>query len=259
MARTCPRCDPPHPLRAVDTSEGPTTDFCSGCGGIFFDPGELQEFVGVDRSLDPRVIGERVGPGPVCPGCGEGMSEIRWPRDSELHIDVCSSGGAWLDRGELGRLRRSFRIADQADHWGQVVDDEGETLAVPMRIKALAEKGDRSWFFGSVVVVFLAQVVALGGLRVFEGLALAGDRAVWTDPMQLAVASVVGFFVGGALAGRMSAGFTIWEPAAAAVPACVVFALVFHAPFSALGLVGMLGAGVCLTLAGAVLGERLQA
>lgn len=258
MSRICPRCE--LELRALETPRGPTTDYCQRCGGVFFDPGELVAFVGLDEATDFVHEGEELGPGPPCPGCGQGMTERSWPPGSGLLIDVCPRGGVWLDGGETARMRKELVVMEREGLWEEAAG-EGDAAShqVPVRpLSAIAREGNRRWFFTSVVVVFSTQVVALGALRGLEALAVLSDQEAWSSPVQLSVAALLGFFVGGLLSGRISSGFTIWEPAAAAVPACVVFALVFHAPFGVLGLVGLLGAGVFLSLAGAALGERLQ-
>lgn len=258
MTRTCPRCE--LDLRALETPSGPTTDYCERCGGVFFDPGELVAFVGLDEGTDFVHEGEVLGPGPACPGCGQGMEERAWPPGSQLLVDVCPRGGVWLDGGEAARMRKELAVQEHEGAWTEVAGAaESGPLEVPVRpLGVLARQSDRRWFLTSAVVVFLTQVAALGALRALEALAVLSDEAAWSSPVQLSVAALLGFFVGGLVSGRISSGFTVWEPAAAAVPACLLFALVFHAPFSVLGLLGLLGTGVLLSLGGAALGERLQ-
>ena len=257
MSRTCPRCEPARPLQAMETSEGPTTDFCGSCGGIFFDPGELLAFVGSAPDLATIPDADLLRPGPACPGCGDGMSEVVWPGGSALHLDLCPKGGVWVDRGELGRLRKLVPAGQ--GRWGEGTTEAGETIDLPVRAgQQTRSEPDHRWLLNSVLIVLIAQVVTLGLLRFLGSLAELSDGQAWSDPLQLSVASVVGFFLGGLVSRRASPNHTVWEPAAAAVPAAVIFALLFHAPFGFFGLIALLGGGVFLTMAGAAVGERLQ-
>ena len=87
---------------------GITLDVCPGCRGLWFDPGELQRLVGdlldfysLDEIRDCKRMIE------ACPGCGEELKEKAIVAGGSLRIDSCPScSGAFLDSGELERIRR---------------------------------------------------------------------------------------------------------------------------------------------------------
>ncbi|MBP1628989.1 MAG: hypothetical protein H6Q00_3464 [Holophagaceae bacterium] len=104
-------------------------DQCSGCDGIWLDPGELE----VVERLRPEAIfsleledkwararEEEAGlsPGELeerrrqahmrCPGCGAHLAEAE---DRGIHVDRCTQcGGVWLDAGELDRVAGTERL-----------------------------------------------------------------------------------------------------------------------------------------------------
>jgi len=112
----CPACG--HELAEL-TAGDVTVDACrSGCGGVWFDNGELSE---VD---DPEEqAGESVTDVPekwasaidqsrkrACPRCDGVVMFKRFfsPRE-EVEIDECPGcGGIWLDAGELERIRAQY-------------------------------------------------------------------------------------------------------------------------------------------------------
>ena len=89
-----------------------------GCGGIWFDKGELEQ---VDEAhetkgeallnipRDPNIlIPERANR--KCPVDGTTMKRIRFGDQIPLEIDECPEcGGIWLDGGELEKLRNFFQ------------------------------------------------------------------------------------------------------------------------------------------------------
>ena len=254
--RICPRCRPEQVLSAVDTPAGPTTDFCPACWGVFFDPGELHEFAGLEDGVDLLAEGKERGPGPACPGCQEGATEVEWPPGSELLIDVCPKGGVWLDGGEMGRLRAL--VSDKGEASWHSPDDSGQFVPVRTAPSEGIEKTSRLWIVYSAIIIFVAQVAVLGIVRIMTGLHLASDADVMSNRGQVALAGVVGFLVGGWISGRLSPGHTVLEPVIASIPTLFVFALVFGAGFTPLWMVLMLGVGVVLVMVAAVLGERMQ-
>jgi len=223
---------------------------------VFFDPGELHAFAGLDADVDLLAEGKARGPGPACPGCQEGTTEVVWPPDSELHIDVCPRGGVWLDGGETGQLRALVGGKD-AEAWHSP-DDTGQHVPVRTAVAAGLEGTDRLWILYSAIIIFFAQVAALGVLRISTGLDLAADEEVMSHRGQMALASVLGFLAGGWTSGRLSPGHTVVEPAIASIPTLLIFAWLFQAGFTLPGVAMVLGVGVVLVMLAALVGERMQ-
>lgn len=113
--RPCPRCPGAPPLGPV-TDQGITLDYCGACHGVWLDQAEWTPIVGLSRSAS-RPAGVRLEfVAPPCPACstGEVPDGVERPglvpRGLEgmpgIEIDVCGRcGGAWLDGGELNRVR----------------------------------------------------------------------------------------------------------------------------------------------------------
>jgi Zn-finger nucleic acid-binding protein len=84
-----------------DARRGVEIDACGGCGGVFFDPGELEGFAGLPR-LEERLRREAAGrplTGRRCPACG-GATHAG-PAGEGL-MDLCDAcGGLALDRAAL--------------------------------------------------------------------------------------------------------------------------------------------------------------
>ena len=112
----CPACK--NPLREKGAS-GMTLDLCyGGCGGIWFDAGELER---VDTraastlhsiwQVPPEKI--KFTEPRVCPRCPEQVLERKWFSESkEVEIDQCPKcGGIWLDAGEFTRIQAEVRAA----------------------------------------------------------------------------------------------------------------------------------------------------
>jgi Zn-finger nucleic acid-binding protein len=89
-------------------------DECGGCGGTWFDRGEMEQAVGrlglertgeeVPRKAVRHVIGERPGPYLECPRCASMMGRTNFEKVSGVLVDRCSSCGIWLDRGEMDKI-----------------------------------------------------------------------------------------------------------------------------------------------------------
>ncbi len=93
------------------TIEDVEVDRCDGCGGIWFDAGELQRVRGKrdiellrSKARPRRDDDERRARCPRCQGEGLLVQVASW--DADIHIDTCAvCGGQWLDAGELELLR----------------------------------------------------------------------------------------------------------------------------------------------------------
>jgi Zn-finger nucleic acid-binding protein len=139
----CPRCTPapshdsPYrdgpaehlrrpPLSTEKHPSGLTIDRCTTCGGVWLDPGEMEQAERIARERgkgrkDEGVViadlyrrtydnarrAQQERPPIDCPACGDPMFEREWIYGSALRVEVCMScRGVWLDEGELDDLAR---------------------------------------------------------------------------------------------------------------------------------------------------------
>jgi Zn-finger nucleic acid-binding protein len=129
----CPACK--NPLREKGAS-GMTVDICyGGCGGIWFDPSELER-VDARGAATLHTIWQAPPGKPakltesrLCPRCANQALERRWFSDlKRVEIDQCPKcGGVWLDAGEFTRIREEIG---------------GDRLAPPGWIAAMAAAAD---------------------------------------------------------------------------------------------------------------------
>jgi Zn-finger nucleic acid-binding protein len=105
----CIKCDGMLHLVRVGEVE---VDQCDGCGGIWFDSGELrkildQKDVEALRAMKARAPKESDAKRASCPRCrGEGKLVQIASLTADIHIDTCAvCGGEWLDGGELSIVR----------------------------------------------------------------------------------------------------------------------------------------------------------
>lgn len=107
----CAKCDAALRRIVIDDVE---VDRCDGCGGIWFDSGELRRILSKKRvdelRSEARARREREeddarrGHCPRCGGAGLLVQVATW--EADIHIDTCAvCGGQWLDAGELEILR----------------------------------------------------------------------------------------------------------------------------------------------------------
>ena len=114
-------------------------------------------------------------------------------------------------------------------------------------------------FVMSLFVLSFTTGAVLGLLSVIGAMEhLQDDGNTKADELAAVGAALVGLPLGAVVMGRLSPGFTIWEPAAAAIPVLAAFLWYFSGALSplALGVVGV--GGLVFAVLGAVLGERLQ-
>jgi Zn-finger nucleic acid-binding protein len=102
----CPACKNPMIVLELDRVE---TDFCTACGGIWLDAGEIellfadagqaQQLVASFRQADVKEKVRR------CPICLKEMHKIHIAGENEpVIIDRCPKRhGLWFDRGELAQ------------------------------------------------------------------------------------------------------------------------------------------------------------
>lgn len=112
----CPACS--GDLLPVE-SGGEAALRCPGCGGLWLDPATLSRLT--TAAVEPRAAlpegvppqrrrePPKVQPDEVryrrCPDCDDLMNRVNFARVSGVILDVCRSHGAFLDAGELDRIR----------------------------------------------------------------------------------------------------------------------------------------------------------
>jgi len=149
--RICPRCN--KPLQTIDLKlEGKfLIEKCSGCFGLFFDPGELEALL--DKSVSnvfdinhTQMKQLRNQPRhddyPVryikCPVCGKLMNRINFGSQSGVVVDKCKQDGVWLDGGELKQLMGWMKAGGQLMHHKSRM--EQERLELEREKRKLKEK-----------------------------------------------------------------------------------------------------------------------
>ena len=111
---SCPRCAT---AMRRDTVEGIELDFCDGCGGTWYDRGELEQHIATGEP-DPGAAPEQPADREFhreadtmdtrylkCPFCANPMTRKNWGRLSGIIVDVCGPHGMFLDAGELEKIR----------------------------------------------------------------------------------------------------------------------------------------------------------
>lgn len=118
------------PMTPFKLDEGIEIDICPITKGIWLDLGELRVLTGLEADLPffrdaVAAATETIWPSPVA-SCT--LREIRFHPSHEVVIDYCPvSGGIWLDKGELDKLKQ---IA------AQIGDPKSKVLGV---VKRMAE------------------------------------------------------------------------------------------------------------------------
>lgn len=106
----CPKCR--ESMEAVE-ADGVEIDRCTGCGGIWFDAGELDwlaqseiaEAIDVGEPAEGEAMNEltRID----CPRCGRPTRHIADPYKPHIRYEICSGcEGVFLDAGEFRDLAR---------------------------------------------------------------------------------------------------------------------------------------------------------
>ncbi len=244
----CPRCEH-HGLDPVAVDRSVRVDWCSGCGGAFYETGELDAVLGASPALDERST----TPGLSCPACTTAMVELRWPAGGAVRIDACPScKGHWLDRGELVHLKEHLASTRGSS------SSAGPASHIPLsRLPAQVRTLQWRWVAGGAAVMLLSFACILGGLSFFDLLDELRDRSGTGEQVLALWSLLLCYPLGGLLIGRGSSGYTIWEAALAAIPTTLVLGLAVGG-FNLLQTVGLILAGFVLALLGAVAGERLS-
>ena len=107
----CPRCA--KVMRKAEAAPGLIIDTCAGCGGIWYDRGELKAHVTEARANGLRSIRRPTGPATAeraqylpCPRCTKPMLPKAYRRVSGIVVDICGPHGVFADAGELAQIIR---------------------------------------------------------------------------------------------------------------------------------------------------------
>ncbi len=136
----CPKCWVAMEKEEVEVL-GPNIviDICPKCSGIWLDQGELNKMLR-DRKLSDYLtkhIGTQSKSKLVCPRCGW-LMDIETAED--VDVDVClKCGGAWLDHGELEKLKevsgagfKGDEFAKEVERWEEMVQKDKQSLLLGM-------------------------------------------------------------------------------------------------------------------------------
>ncbi|MCB9743710.1 MAG: zf-TFIIB domain-containing protein [Alphaproteobacteria bacterium] len=256
----CPRCE--IPLQEVKGRRGVTLDHCGRCGGTWYDPGEFTRVFHLTQPLLPEE-GEDPVRGRRCTACGQGqLIERSYPPGSGLRVDHCEAcGGLWLDQGEAAQLKQRLdsQEASLRATFAESPAEEGHAHLVLTGITEDRTGLDWRVVIGGVLLLLIAEGSVLGFMRLATVFDLIHDERTPSAGHLVAVAELIGFPIGGLLMGRLSPGFTLWEPALAALPAALLMALLTQTRLASLELMGLMALGFVATLIAAKLGEDLQA
>jgi uncharacterized protein len=169
---TCPACG--HELSAMRVDDL-TVDVCDGgCGGIWFDNGEIIEVDDRDETTGGMLteIAERWASEVdharkrACPRCdGILMLKRQFGPRQPVEIDECPGcGGIWLDAGELKAIRETFESSEERAHV-----EAAMSAAIACQVKlATADEARKTRAFHAVAK-FLGHMWHDYGLTHFRG------------------------------------------------------------------------------------------
>ena len=109
-------------------------DVCRRCNGIWFDQGELKEYID-DMLMDktdipnspvhakkPPVVGQAQIKEPVneCPRCRQPMNHFNYCYDSNIILDKCPvCGGIWVGGGKLEKMVEYHKVNPYLEGMGK--------------------------------------------------------------------------------------------------------------------------------------------
>lgn len=254
----CPRCAHPE-LDRLAFDRRTSIDWCTACGGAWYEEGELERTLGLDRSVSVASEGRSLKPGVICPACGTPTAEVTWPREGNVRIDACTRcGGRWLDRGELEGMR-AVLVQRGGGPFPAAGSVGGQVVRIPLgNAGKIARQLQVRWIAVGAVAMLVAYAFILGGLRFLSLFDAMSSQDAGPTSSIAAMAGLLAFPLGGVLIGRGSSGFTIWEAAVAAVPAAIAMATVSKGTLGTGQAAAMAVAGFVLALLGAIVGERIS-
>lgn len=123
----CPKCRAGKlQTLTLHTQQGKSleVDQCSMCGGVWFDRGELDEFLSgtveiIDfPQLDASLAVELDYRDAKCPRCTEPLKKTKAPQNDQIQGDACGRcGGLWLDSGETSGIAMAEKVNAVFDNW----------------------------------------------------------------------------------------------------------------------------------------------
>ena len=128
-------------------------EVCPSCRGIWFDPGNLVEFIEVLLDNDPDIPPLSLQPrgkalnlltlqeaGRSCPRCHKPMKKVNYGGDSNIVIDRCPAcEGIWTDGGEIEKMATFAKGNTKLTMLGHaIIEDQNEFDEDLVRYKNLA-------------------------------------------------------------------------------------------------------------------------
>jgi len=110
MSRLCPECQ--IHLEPMEF-HGVMLDECSGCGGVWFDDGELKKcqaggtssLIELEDQIAPAVLWHHQDHTRICPSCNIRLTTYKYLYTSEILLDECTGCyGVWVQDGELKKM-----------------------------------------------------------------------------------------------------------------------------------------------------------
>ena len=179
---------------------GVAVDICRKCGGIWFDSGEMKEYVEYllevrDDIPDSKIeLNKKVsaihdgspGISRPCPRCAQPMQVFNYAYDSNIMLDKCQAcNGIWTDGREVRKLAVYIKGNPKLEAMGKsmAVDREKTQalndffyssrmfmrggglswLLIPKIILPLEDDKETNRFPGAVVIIFLINLCAFIG------------------------------------------------------------------------------------------------
>lgn len=172
QAVVCPRCGDGTDVVRLGALE---LDLCRGCGGLWFDRGELEQLrhaatdvvtanqvVEALKVLQQHKRSVDVSSYLDCPVCGQGMARKNYRDVSGIMLDRCTSHGTFLDRDEAVRLIELIRDGGEQALTERASRHEREDLrrklrSIEARQQSLSNQVDenrrsisRNWVFDAL-------------------------------------------------------------------------------------------------------------
>jgi len=100
----CPVCKEPTIVLELDEIE---IDYCTSCGGIWLDAGELDLLIEDEKDRELLLSSfqkdaEHPEKPYKCPICGKKMDKVHVGENKDVLLDKCpDNDGLWFDKGEL--------------------------------------------------------------------------------------------------------------------------------------------------------------
>lgn len=162
VAPLCPRCKVPLEIQVHDGEE---YDLCPRCGGLWLDTVEFQKATRPSDVYKKEDFKDGFLRGPVkdspgyipCVRCRKLMNRRNFGRISGVIIDECGRHGAWLDAGELEKIRHF--IADG----GLDKSQDREIENTKSQLRDLATKVDQTAFTQKILHLWNFKRWLFGG------------------------------------------------------------------------------------------------